>query len=105
MLYYSFAFFFSSRRRHTRLTCVWSSDVCSSDLYACDETKELMPMPIQYAHQLAAKLAEVRKKKIKGIDWLRPDGKTQVSVRYEDGRVTGIEAIVVSTQHDEKVKS
>jgi S-adenosylmethionine synthetase len=72
--------------------------------YACDETKELMPMPIQLAHQLAYKLAEVRKKKIKGIDWLRPDGKTQVSVRYEDGVPTGIEAIVVSTQHDDKVK-
>ncbi|NVB82078.1 MAG: methionine adenosyltransferase [Kofleriaceae bacterium] len=72
--------------------------------YACDETKELMPMPIQLAHQLAHKLAEVRKKKTKGIDWLRPDGKTQVSVRYEDGQITGIEAIVVSTQHDDKVK-
>ncbi len=72
--------------------------------YACDETKELMPMPIQLAHQLAFKLAEVRKKKTKGIDWLRPDGKTQVSVRYEDGQITGIEAIVVSTQHDDKVK-
>jgi S-adenosylmethionine synthetase len=72
--------------------------------YACDETKELMPLPIQMAHQLALKLAEVRKKKSKGIDWLRPDGKTQVSVRYEDGEVTGVEAIVVSTQHDEKVK-
>ncbi|HEY6179503.1 MAG TPA: methionine adenosyltransferase, partial [Kofleriaceae bacterium] len=72
--------------------------------YACDETKELMPLPIQMAHQLAMKLAEVRKKKTKGIDWLRPDGKTQVSVRYEDGQVTGIEAIVVSTQHDDKVK-
>src|SRR4051812_28288723 len=72
--------------------------------YACDETKELMPLPIQIAHQLALKLAEVRKKKAKGIDWLRPDGKTQVSVRYEDGEVTGVEAIVVSTQHDDKVK-
>jgi S-adenosylmethionine synthetase len=72
--------------------------------YACDETKELMPMPIQCAHQLAAKLAEVRKKRVKGIDWLRPDGKTQVSVRYEDGKITGIEAIVVSTQHGEDVK-
>jgi S-adenosylmethionine synthetase len=72
--------------------------------YACDETKELMPLPIQLAHQLALKLSEVRKKKTKGIDWLRPDGKTQVSVRYENGEVTGIEAIVVSTQHDDKVK-
>src|SRR5215813_12364150 len=72
--------------------------------YACDETKELMPLPIQMAHQLALKLAEVRKKKHKSIDWLRPDGKTQVSVRYEDGEVTGVEAIVVSTQHDDKVK-
>ena len=72
--------------------------------YACDETKELMPLPIQMAHQLALKLADVRKKKAKGIDWLRPDGKTQVSVRYEDGQPVGIEAIVVSTQHDDKVK-
>ncbi|MBS1118698.1 MAG: S-adenosylmethionine synthetase [Deltaproteobacteria bacterium] len=72
--------------------------------YACDETKELMPLPIQMAHQLAFRLAEVRKKKIKGVDWLRPDGKTQVSIRYQDGEVTGVEAIVVSTQHDEKVK-
>src|SRR5512143_4130958 len=72
--------------------------------YACDETKELMPMPIQTAHQLAAKLAEVRKKQVRGIDWLRPDGKTQVSVRYEDGKITGIEATVVPTQHDDKVK-
>jgi S-adenosylmethionine synthetase len=72
--------------------------------YACDETKELMPLPIQMAHQLAMKLTEVRKKKTKGIDWLRPDGKTQVSVRYEDGKVVGVEAIVVSTQHDDKVK-
>ncbi|MGE0872003.1 MAG: methionine adenosyltransferase [Kofleriaceae bacterium] len=72
--------------------------------YACDETKELMPMPIQMAHQLALKLAQVRKAKAGGVDWLRPDGKTQVSVRYEDGEITGVEAIVVSTQHDDKVK-
>jgi S-adenosylmethionine synthetase len=73
--------------------------------YACDETKELMPLPIQIAHQLAYKLAQVRKQKTKGIDWLRPDGKTQVSVRYEDGEAIGVEAIVVSTQHDDKVKN
>jgi S-adenosylmethionine synthetase len=73
--------------------------------YACDETKELMPLPIQMAHQLAYRLAQVRKQKTKGIDWLRPDGKTQVSVRYEDGEAIGVEAIVVSTQHDDKVKT
>src|SRR5258706_588236 len=67
--------------------------------YACDETPELMPLPIQIAHQLAFQLAKVRKEKQNGIDWLRPDGKTQVSVRYQDGEVTGVEAIVVSTQH------
>jgi S-adenosylmethionine synthetase len=72
--------------------------------YACDETPELMPLPIQLAHQLAARLAEVRKKKSKGVNWLRPDGKTQVSVRYEDGNPIGVEAIVVSTQHNEGIK-
>ena len=72
--------------------------------YACDETKELMPMPIQLAHQLAYRLAQVRKKKVNGIDWLRPDGKTQVSVRYQDDQIVGVEAIVVSTQHAPTVK-
>lgn len=72
--------------------------------YACDETAELMPLPIQLAHQLAYRLAEVRKKKTKGVNWLRPDGKTQVSVRYEDGNPIGVEAIVVSTQHNEGIK-
>jgi S-adenosylmethionine synthetase len=73
--------------------------------YACDETKELMPLPIQLAHQLAGRLAEVRKKKTKGVNWLRPDGKTQVSVRYEDGSPVAVEAIVVSTQHNEGIKN
>ncbi|MEZ4363553.1 MAG: methionine adenosyltransferase [Kofleriaceae bacterium] len=72
--------------------------------YACDETKELMPLPIQLAHQLASRLADVRKRKTKGVNWLRPDGKTQVSVRYEDGNPIAVEAIVVSTQHDEGIK-
>ncbi len=72
--------------------------------YACDETPELMPMPIQIAHKLAYRLAQVRKKKVGGIDWLRPDGKTQVSVRYMDGRPVAVEAIVVSTQHSPDVK-
>ena len=69
--------------------------------YACDETPELMPMPIQLAHQLAARIAVVRKEKIDGIDWLRPDAKTQVSVRYDGHDIKGVEAIVVSTQHAE----
>jgi S-adenosylmethionine synthetase len=72
--------------------------------YASDETKELMPLPIQLAHKLAYQLAQVRKKKTNGIDWLRPDGKTQVSVRYEDDQPVGIDAIVVSTQHAADVK-
>jgi S-adenosylmethionine synthetase len=70
--------------------------------YATDETPELMPAPIQYAHTLARQLAAVRKKK--AVDFLRPDGKTQVTLEYENGVPIRIDAIVVSTQHDEKVK-
>jgi S-adenosylmethionine synthetase len=71
--------------------------------YACDETSELMPMPIMLAHKLAKRLADVRKKKI--VDFFRPDGKSQVTVRYDDQhRVLGIDAVVVSTQHSESVK-
>ncbi len=69
--------------------------------YACNETKELMPMPISLAHKLTAKLAEVRKSGT--LDYLRPDGKAQVSVEYHDDKVSRIEAIVVSTQHSEEV--
>src|SRR5678816_1090683 len=58
--------------------------------YATDETKEMMPLPMQLAQKLAVQLATVRKKKAQGIDWLRPDGKTQVSVRYEDSRPVGL---------------
>src|SRR5688500_17934279 len=72
--------------------------------YACDETKELMPLPIQLAHQLALRLATVRKKKTGGVDFLRPDGKTQVSVRYDGDEVIGLDAIVVSTQHAASAK-
>ncbi len=71
--------------------------------YACDETKELMPLPIQLAHQLAFRLAQVRKKQTQGVDFLRPDGKTQVSVRYVDDQPVGVEAIVVSSQHADKI--
>ena len=70
--------------------------------YACDETTELMPLPIMTAHKLSKRLADVRKKGT--LSFLRPDGKTQVSVRYgSDDRPLGIDAVVVSTQHSEDV--
>jgi len=65
--------------------------------YASNETKELMPMPVLLAHKLTQKLAEVRKNKV--LPWVRPDGKSQVSVRYENNKPIKIETIVISTQH------
>lgn len=69
--------------------------------YACDETDTLMPFAIDYAHRLVKKQADVRKNG--SLTWLRPDAKSQVSVRYEDGKPVGIETVVVSTQHSEEV--
>ena len=65
--------------------------------YATNETKELMPMPILLAHKLIQKLSQVRRDGT--LSWVRPDGKSQVSVRYEDNKPTKIETVVVSTQH------
>lgn len=69
--------------------------------YACDETPELMPMPIIYAHRLTKQLAEARKNNI--LDFLRPDGKSQVTIEYEDGKPKRIDTVVVSTQHNADV--
>lgn len=69
--------------------------------YATDETKELMPAPIVYSHALVRRQAEVRKSGI--LPWLQPDAKSQVTFRYKEGRPTQIDAVVLSTQHDETI--
>ena len=71
--------------------------------FACDETPELMPMPIQLAHQLTYKLAEVRKSK--RVDFLRPDGKSQVTIEYRQGKPFRVDAVVISTQHGDSVSN
>lgn len=69
--------------------------------YACDETEEFMPSPILYAHKLAKRLSEVRKNGT--LPFLRPDGKSQVTFRYENGKPVGVDAVVISSQHSEDV--
>ena len=69
--------------------------------FACDDTKERMPMPISFAHKICARLTEAREKKV--LRWLRPDGKSQVTVRYVDGVPREVTAVVCSAQHGEEV--
>ena len=71
--------------------------------FACDETDELMPMPIQLAHRLTQRLSEVRKSK--KVDFLRPDGKSQVTVEYRDGKPFRVDCVVISTQHSDTVSN
>jgi S-adenosylmethionine synthetase len=71
--------------------------------FACDETPELMPLPIMLAHKLVRQLSETRR--ARQLDFLRPDGKSQVSVEYDGNRPKRIDAVVVSTQHDDKIST
>ncbi len=71
--------------------------------YACNETTELMPLPILLAHKLVRRLTEVRKAGM--LDFLRPDGKSQVTVHYEDGKPVRVDSVVISTQHSEAVEN
>ncbi len=71
--------------------------------YACDETPELMPMPIQLAHKLTHKIAQVRKQN--EVDFFRPDAKSQVSIEYSKGRPVRVDTVVISTQHSDKVSN
>lgn len=71
--------------------------------YACDETPELMPMPIQLAHKLTHKIAQVRKQN--EVDFFRPDAKSQVSIEYSNGRPVRVDTVVISTQHSDKVSN
>jgi S-adenosylmethionine synthetase len=69
--------------------------------YACDETPELMPTPVMFAHRLGRELTQIRKSG--KVNWLRPDAKSQVSVRYVDGKPTEVVNVVISTQHTAEV--
>jgi len=72
--------------------------------YACNEAPEFMPAPIYYSHRLVEQQAKVRKKRNSPLPWLRPDAKSQVTLRYDGNKVVGLDAVVLSTQHDPGIK-
>ncbi|MDR0433217.1 MAG: methionine adenosyltransferase, partial [Bifidobacteriaceae bacterium] len=84
--------------QHERLDAQGAGDQGTVFGFACDETAELMPLPIHAAHRMAERLEQVRRDGI--VQGLRPDGKTQASVRYEGGRPVGLETVVLSAQHE-----
>ena len=91
------------RRQSEALQEIGAGDQGMMFGYACQETDELMPLPITLAHALTRRLSEVRKSG--ALDYLRPDGKSQVTVRYEGDRPVGIEKILISAQHRDGVET